>query len=264
MPLLTLPARHSRAVFLSKLAIALISPLGLSLVLGVIALLLAGFGRKRLASLLGGTALFWLWLWSLPVASMWLRGYIEQPFPETTVESLPQADAIVVLGGAIQPPSIDEMYPNLGAAADRVWHAARLYHADKAPLLVLSGGSDSSLRSVSEAQAMQWLLSDLGIPCDAMVLEDRSRNTQQNARLTASLLRERNLDSILLVTSALHMRRALPFLRGEGLQVNAAATDHEARSMPGWQRWLPDAGALEGSARALKEWVGFHVSRYRD
>lgn len=151
----------------------------------------------------------------------------------------------------------------MGAAIDRVWHAARLYHAGKAPLLVLSGGSDAALRAMSEGQAMQWLLIDLDVPREAMLLEERSRNTQQNARFTAMLLSERDMDSTLLVTSALHMRRALSLFRGQGLRVTPAATDHEARSMPGWQRWLPDVGALEGSARALKEWVGFHVSRYR-
>lgn len=53
----------------SKLAIALISPLGMSLFGGLLALLLAIAGRRRLAIWLGAVALLWLWFWSLPMAS---------------------------------------------------------------------------------------------------------------------------------------------------------------------------------------------------
>jgi len=241
---------------LSKLAIALISPLGTALALGVLAVLLGAFGKRRAALRLGSLALAWLWLWSLPVASMWLRGQVEEDFPPMPLQTLPSAPAIVVLGGAIDPPRRPGDLPDLEAAADRVWHAARLYHAGKAPLLVLSGGSDRSVSATSEAEAMRVLLRDLGVPDEAMLLESESRNTRENARFTAEKLRERGIDRVLLVTSALHMHRALRHFDAESLQVIPAATDHEARQVPPWQRWLPDTGALDGSGRAMKEIVG--------
>lgn len=90
-----------------------------------------------------------------------------------------------------------------------------------------------------------------------MLLEEQSRTTQENAQLTSLLLRTKGIDRVLLVTSALHKRRARELFEAECFQVIPAATDHEARELSSWQNWLPDAGALDGSTRALKELVGW-------
>jgi uncharacterized SAM-binding protein YcdF (DUF218 family) len=240
----------------SKLAIAMISPLGAALGVGALACFLGMFRRSRVALVLGFSALVWLYAWSLPVMSLWLRARIEGQYPATTIQAVRAAQAIVVLGGAIAPAQAGHNEPNLGAGVDRVWYAARLYHAGKAPLLLLSGGSDPTISMTSEAEAMRLLLRDLGVPDTAMLLESRSRTTEENARFSGALLRQRGITTVLLVTSALHMKRAFRHWDAEGLQVQPAATDYEARLVPVWQMWLPDAGALDGSARALKELVG--------
>ncbi len=244
-----------------KLAIALISPLGTALVLGVLALWLASFRRMRLARSLGALALIWLWVWSMPVASHALRGTIEAQYPAVPMQSLPRAQAIVVLGGSVRPAEAVGQAPDLSAASDRVWHAARLFHAGKAPLLVLSGGSDPQMSATSEAVAMSVFLVDLGVPAKAMLLEEFSRNTRQNARFTAEILQPRGVTRIVLVTSALHMHRAMALFEAQGFKVTPAATDHEASQRFNPEDWLPDTGALDGSARALKEIVGRVVGR---
>ena len=110
---------------------------------------------------------------------------------------------------------------------------------------------------MSEAEAMQLFLRDLGVPDSAMLLETRSRNTRENVRYSAQLLDARKMHHILLVTSALHMDRAMGQFLGQGLDVTPAVTDVEAVSVPAdlW-RYLPDAGALSSSAGAIKEIVG--------
>ena len=148
-------------------------------------------------------------------------------------------------------------YANLGPAADRVWHAARLYQAGKAPWVVLSGGADLSLAQESEAKAMAGFIKDLGVPNLALFLEEQSRTTSQNASMTAELLKGLNIHHILLITSALHMERAKRLFEKQGLQVEAIATDHEATVMPvGALAYLPDAEALSNSAIAMKELAG--------
>ena len=244
-----------------KLLIALISPLCTALALGALALLLANRQHKRISCLLGLLALLWLGAWSLPVASHYLRGWLEAPYPAVAPAKLPQAQVIVVLGGGIRPPEHGQTLPDLNSAADRVWHAARLFHAGKAPLLVLSGGSNPAVSASSEALAMRGLLTDMGVPDTALLLEEHSRNTRQNAQFTADLLRQRGVSRILLVTSALHMRRALSLFEAQGLTVIPGATDHEARHHFSAVDWLPDAGALDGSARAIKELVGRWAGR---
>src|SRR5690554_4466160 len=174
----------------SKLAIVLISPLGASLFGGLLALVAALMGRRRFAVWLGALALVWLWFWSLPVASNWVRGYLEDQHPSIVIQEVPQAEAIVVLGGGVSPAGHGGLYPNLESGSDRVWHAARLFHASKAPLVLLAGGSDPEHSATSEAEAMRWFMMDLGVAGDAIVLESRSRNTSQNAEYTAEILAE--------------------------------------------------------------------------
>ena len=197
----------------------------------------------------------------MPVASNWLIGQVEARYPVVAVQALPKAQAVVVLGGAMRAATLAQPLPGLNAAADRVWHAARLYHAGKAPLLVLSGGTDARVNLTSEAEAMRVLLHDLGVPNAVMLLEGNSRTTQENARFTADLLRQRGMDHILLVTSALHMRRAVAHFEAVGMRVTPAATDYEATPVPGMRGLLPDAEALDKSGRGLKELVGVWVGQ---
>ena len=243
----------------SKIIIGLISPLGTSIVLALLALLLSTWGYRRWALALGSAAVMWLWLWSLPVVSARLIKEIETPF--VPVHELPSAQAIVVLGGTMRAATIEQPLPGIGAGSDRIWHAARIYHAGKAPLLVLSGGGDARFDLTTEAEAMRVLLHDLGVPDSAMILEGNSLTTKENARFTAVLLGQRSINHILLVTSAQHMRRAISNFEEAGLQVTPAPTDYVKRAVLGVLGWMPDAGALELSAKGLKEVVGIWINK---
>ena len=193
----------------------------------------------------------------MPLASYLLQSRMESAYPPLLIEDVPNAEAIVVLGGGINSALAGFPYPNLYLAADRVWHAARLYRAGKAPWVVLSGGADLSLAQESEAKAMAGFIEDLGVPSSVLILEEQSRTTSQNASMSAELLKDRNIHHILLVTSALHMERAKRLFEKQGLQVEAIATDHEATLRPiGVLAYLPDAEALSNSARAMKELAG--------
>ena len=237
--------------------IALVSPLGTGLVLAALGLVLLGLSRaRRSGALLVLAGVAWLWAWSTPVASEALQARLESRYPAQPAEALPRADAIVVLGGAMAPPSPGQPYPDLGLAADPVWHAARVFRAGKASLVLASGGSDPEVTQVPEAEAMAGLLRELGVPASAILQERASRNTRENADLSAAVLLPRHARDILLVTSALHMARAKAEFERAGFHVVPAATDHAQAKWGGLQRWLPDTGALDASARALKEMVG--------
>ena len=249
-------------MLLSKLAIALIAPLGTAFAAGGPGLALALLGRRKLAFGLTVAAFGWLWLWSTPAASTWVRLSVESEFPPRLLASLPTAPAAVVLGGGMSPPSAARPFPDLHEASDRVWHAARLYHASKAPLLVLSGGSDPDVSPTSEAQAMLMLLSDLGVPDSAMVLEGASRNTRENAALTAALLKAHDVRHVLLVTSAMHMARAVAAFEAEGIKVVPVAIDHtEPKPLSVLTAWLPDSSSLTAAAkRSRRLWGGESAS----
>jgi uncharacterized SAM-binding protein YcdF (DUF218 family) len=108
---------------------------------------------------------------------------------------------------------------------------------------------------------MRTFMSELGVPTEAMVLEGLSSNTRQNAQFTADILFPQGINKIILVTSALHMRRAVASFEKQGFTVIPAATDHEVRSRFDWTSFLPSASALDGSGRAIKEIVGRAAGR---
>ena len=171
------------------------------------------------------------------------------------MEQLPQADAVVLLGGGMNAATNVCPYPNLCAAADRVWHAARIFKAGKAPLIVPSG-TGCDLCEVP-------FLVDLGVPREAIRAEAESRNTEENAKFVAELLKDRAHPKVLLVTSAWHMRRALLMYRryAPDLEIVPAPSDYEntvkrAQPLTGGD-FCPDFYALEASCTAWKEILGY-------
>lgn len=240
-----------------KILSTLVLPPGGLLLLAALGLWMA-WRSWRLGLWLGGFALGLLWLLSMPVVADRLAESLEHPFPPQTPEAFPVADAIVVLGGGIEPPTGERWSVNLGSAADRYWMAARLWHAGRAGEILVSGGRLPWMgASVSEAEAAARFMIDLGVPASAILLEPDSRNTRENAELSARLLAGHGARRILLVTSAMHMRRAMARFADRGLEVIPAATDHESgRSPAGLLGWLPDSDALDLSRRAIKEIIG--------
>lgn len=249
--------------YAEKLLTALVLPPAGLILLALFGLLLA-WRDWRFGKTLVVVALAFLWLLATPAISDALRYSLERRFPPLAMEEVPTADAIVALGGGIQPSTSRNPYPDLGAAADRYWHAWRLWNAGKAPEIVVSGGAVPWLDAQgTEAEAALRFLADLGVPANRILLESASLDTQQNAAMTEAVLRTRGARKVLLVTSALHMRRAqAQFEQIPGIEFIPVATDHEvAADPPGLIRWLPDTGALDGSRRAIKEYLGYWLQR---
>ncbi|NBQ89097.1 MAG: YdcF family protein [Betaproteobacteria bacterium] len=247
-------------MLVSALLTALISPLGSALALGLLALLLSLTRWRIAAALVGLTGIVWLIVWSLPVTANWIQTHVSRGYDgvisDQQIAATPTAGAIVLLGGGVSPPTPTRPWPDLGEASDRVWQAARLWHAGKAPLIIASGGHDPRVHTQSEAEAMRTVLRAFGIPDSAIVVETRSRNTRQNATDTAAVLADRGIRRVLLVTSASHISRSVSHFRATGLEVIAVPADYESIDYADLRRFIPQAGALDLSARALKEWVG--------
>lgn len=257
---------------LQQLMSQLLAPLPIAIALLIVALAgwLAGWRRSGVASL--GLAVAWLWLWSMPVVADWMGAGLESRYLRLAADSphLPRADAIVVAGGVFGAGAW-EPYPNLNAAADRYWHAARLFHAGKAPWIIVSGGGRPDSSRPTEAASARLFLLDLGVPDGRILLEDRARTTSQNAAFVRDMARAQGFDRLLLVTSALHMRRTEASFRAAGLDVVPAATDFEVTAYAGaldedgmrLRRWLPSAHALSRNHRAWHEHVGLAYYRLR-
>lgn len=230
--------------------------LAAAVVLGIV---LAGFGWRRLGFWLVALGVAQILVMSLsPVADALTAPLEARARRETANSASCCYDAILVLGGGVVPAAPPEVpYPELTDAADRVWHAARLYHRGAAPRIIVSGGSlldRPTDPATTEAEGMRRFLVDLGVPNTAIVSEGESRNTRENVRNTRGIVGD---GRVALVTSAQHMPRALQIAREAGLNASGFATDWTAplESQPVWDRWLPNIGALGASGGALREYL---------
>jgi uncharacterized SAM-binding protein YcdF (DUF218 family) len=140
--------------------------------------------------------------------------------------------------------------------------ALRIYNAGKAPLIVISAAD------VSEAQLNADRLVEFGgAPRSVVILETASRNTRENAVHVATLFKQHDWRTGLLVTSAAHMPRALAAFRKAGLSVTPAATD--AHAIPFRLRFVsprdlvPYVGTFNSTKMAIKEVIGLCVYRLR-
>jgi uncharacterized SAM-binding protein YcdF (DUF218 family) len=237
-------------------------PLPQVVLLLVCAMLALGRGRSRLAGVLLALAVGWLLLFSSSWMAQHLMARLERDYPPQAANTLPNAPALVLLGGATRGATSLVQTADLNAYADRLLFAARLYQLGKAPLVVVSGGSPG--RGGVEAREMADILAIMGVPPAAMLLEGHSRNTYENAVYSSQLLQQRGIQRVLLVTSAFHMRRARAVFEARGIAVIPAATDYQrlldGEALP---PWLPSASALQRSTVAVWELAGMLVYRQR-
>ena len=240
--------------YLNKIVWAMVNPLVLGMLLVIAGIVFACLKRRKTCVVFLVAAVAWLWVWSMPLVAEALGASLESEFADAPVEQLPQADAVVLLGGGMNAATNVCPYPNLCAAADRVWHAARIFKAGKAPLIVPSGtGCD---------RCEVPFLVDLGVPREAIRAEAESRNTEENAKFVAELLKDRDHPKVLLVTSSWHMRRALLMYRryAPNLEIVPAACDYECtinRAQSSGIGIFPDVNAFAASSAMWKEVLGY-------
>ncbi|MDH3451350.1 MAG: YdcF family protein, partial [Gammaproteobacteria bacterium] len=133
--------------------------------------------------------------------------------------------------------------------------AATLHKRTGLPLLV-SGGKTNTRKQKSEAQLMsEILLQDYGIK--PRWIEGDSRSTAENAIYSHSILTADGVDKVLLVTHAMHMRRAELVFGRQGFAVKPAPTIFRSAGDWSWGDWFPSSAALSVTRYALHEHIGF-------
>lgn len=246
---------------LSAVASALSYPLYASIALALLGVLAIGWRFRKTGKLLLCGAVLWSLLWSIPVASDWLRGFLENRNDIVAEQSLPKADAIVVLGGATHYGWMArERIDPWELSSSRLAAGARAWLSGRAPIVILTGGKGG--RDESEAERMKPAIERLGVPASALVLEEKSRNTEDNAVNTSRIARGMGVNHILLVTSSLHMPRAVLLFERQGFRVTPVPVPEHARRITWADRWLPSPGALWRSGRAWKEYAALIALRF--
>lgn len=215
--------------------------------------------RPHTGALLGVIVTSLLYLGALPVVSAWMIEEVEIKIPAKP--DFTAAQAIVVLGGGVHPGDGEMVADTLGPwSLERVVLGTQAYRQLKLRVAV-SGGRVASAH-VSEASLMKAALeTQFAVP--VTWVEDQSRTTYENAVLTARLLKANNVTTIVLVTQAWHMRRALWSFERAGLHAMpypAPLTYDESDRV---DDYLPSIGALERTYHALHEAIGLVYYRLR-
>jgi uncharacterized SAM-binding protein YcdF (DUF218 family) len=255
-------------IFLSKLLPLFVYPLGLACILLLSALASNGNPRRSKPYII--LALVVLWLTSTNGISNLLARSLEWRYIPPA--EIPTGEVIVLLGGGTEPAAYPRSGVEINGAGDRVFYAAQLYKDGKAPLILLSGGEIAWLNdgSTSPAEDMAQILASLDVPKEAMLIEDRSRNTYENALYAKEILTEKGINKILLVTSAMHMPRSVALFEAQGFEVTPLPVDYsvvedqltasqEGGLITKILNIVPNASNLALTTNALKEYLGTFI-----
>lgn len=206
--------------------------------------------RRRVLAVLG---LALLLLFSLEPVSNTLLYSMEHDAP-STYRPTETYDVVVLLGGVTDEDVTRENgQPAYNDNVERLVMTERLLKEGRARYVVPSGGQ-------SEAASMADQLRAWGIADDRIVIEDRAKNTRENAVFSAEIVRARGWKKILVVTSAFHMKRSVECFEAVGLDFDTYAVDYRATRKP--RTWLqPRAQFLYVSSAMIRELFGRFIYR---
>ena len=230
----------------------------LILLLAIAAALAVIARRRRLAAWLGSASLVALLIAGCGLLPEWLAIEL-QGNPPATVGTWGQKNVIVLLGaGSARKPfggveATIQAMPRIVRAVS-LWQDCR--RQQRTCLLEISGG-DAARAGRPEADIYRDIVVGLGVPDEALLLERQSLNTFQNAQLSVAVLEQARPDTIVLVTSAMHLPRATLCFEHFGIPVKSVRADYTSTDFS----VIPTSGNLLLTDVLLHEYVG--VLRYR-
>jgi len=242
----------------------LFPPGGVIIVIFLICLLFR-YGRKKIAHFITIFLAIFLFLFS-----SWLGEYILLRPLEDDYDDFYQIiknngkdlqnPIMVVLGGGIVDESLsgEKWYKEIAEVTlARLYGAFRIYQENKYVICVSGGTVPGISGNISSADVMEKVLIDMGVAPEDILKEDKSRTTFENAIYALKEIKELGYKEIILVTSAVHMRRSLLAFDRRGFTVIPAPVNFLFENKkPGLLEILPNQVSWNNNSRALHEWVG--------
>lgn len=244
--------------YLSKILELLINPL-----IWVFFLLLLTYFHTKTAKakryLLGSILL--LYFFSNPAIFHQINSAWElQPLDEKQLN--PPYDVAVVLGG-VAGYDAKKNQIEFHANADRILKVLPLYFQGKVKKILLSGGSGKLIAEEKEAVVLADYLLQIGVKRNDLILEDRSRNTYENALYSAELIREHQFKKVLLSTSATHIKRAYLCFKKQNIPITPFPTDRISyqNKLHFDALFIPRDGIISNWYWLIHEWIGLFAYR---
>lgn len=242
---------------LKKIVSALILPPTSLILLAFIGLQLSR-KRPKTGRTLATLSLASLLILSLPVTGNALLQSLETS-PPITESQLKDIQAIVILGGGNNSlaPEFDNEDTVNRWTLQRLRYGSYLQQKTGKPILV-TGGAPFGGRTEADAMA-ETLQRDFH--AKDIWTADQSKDTAENAELSAAILKKRGVQTVAVISQAWHLPRAINLFEQQALTVYPAPTGYTHEDNEHILRWLPRASALDKSSIALKEYLGQLVSK---
>ncbi|MEW6632520.1 MAG: YdcF family protein [Pseudomonadota bacterium] len=248
--------------FLSKVFWFFIQPLNLAIFLLLAGILAGSFRRRRLAATGSVLAFLILALSTWTSLGAMMLNPLEERFPKPALPE--KVDGIVVLGGGFEGAiNLARGGYELNTSGDRMVETAILARRFPQAKVVVSGGNGSLLLDgEGDADTAPRLLGALGVEADRLILEDKSRNTYENAVFSRRLVAPKPGETWLLVTSAFHMPRAKALFDKAGFATIAWPVDYRTSGEEGIGLFRDNpADSLQATTMAIREWIGLFAYR---
>jgi uncharacterized SAM-binding protein YcdF (DUF218 family) len=166
-------------------------------------------------------------------------------------------EVVIVLGGVSRYDDDNEMM-DFNGNIERLLNVLPMVENGQVQHILFAGGSGSLVQDEKEANVIGDYLISIGIKEGALILEDESRNTYENAKYAAEIIKKRQLKPVLLVTSATHMYRSVKCFEAQGLFIDTYKVDYTEAE----HRWsvdallLPHPKVLDSWTALFHEWIG--------
>lgn len=187
--------------------------------------------------------------------------WIAAPFHPLTQDDVPPGRSIVVLLGSGSTARQDWSGTRMSVldpiGMERTLEAARVYRLIHPEFVISSGGLIDPTRSEDDpaGDTMRDALIRLGVPAEHILVERKSTNTREEALEVAAMLPTLDVQHVVLVTSAIHMRRSVGMFRAAGVEVIPAIAQEREYSDPDLN-FLPTETGLRLSALTVHELAG--------
>jgi uncharacterized SAM-binding protein YcdF (DUF218 family) len=172
-----------------------------------------------------------------------------------------QVQAIVVLGGGVEAFTHEYDGPNLTTGSmSRLLYGLHLAQSTQLPMAFTGGkGWGSQDKQASEAEVADAVLARLHAPA-LRWQENQSRDTRENAQMTARMLQKEGITHIALVTHAWHMPRSVRNFENAGFKVLPAPMGYIQTYAQPVLQWIPSGEGLKDSCAVIKEWLGWRLT----
>jgi len=212
------------------------------------------FSKKRVIRVLLGVGIIYFYFSGMGMIPALLMFQLEKQLTTVSDKTIISNHAMIVLGGGISryPHDISPLFTSDSRILEayRIYKVAQTHHIQYT--IFLSGGYTNKSKSISEAELYKRKLLELGVSNRYLIIENKSLNTYQNGEYLKPILQKYSFKKYLLVSSALHMKRAQQYLNRFNIRTIPAPSDYPYPVM----EWLPIEYNLAMQSMVLHEYIG--------